>query len=53
MLGPKTISEYEKPSLIDNVFDNFSDIHCTSGNIIEKISDQLPFFLIVKNLISV
>ena len=43
ILGPKE-------SLIDNIFINFSDLHCLSGNPFEKISDHLPNFLIIENL---
>ena len=41
------ISEYEKSSLIDNFFINFSEMHCTNGNSTEKISDHLPCFLVI------
>ena len=40
-----------KPSLIDNIFINFTDLHCYGGNLLEKISDHLPNFLIAENLI--
>ena len=40
ILGPTRIVEHNKPSLADNIFVNFSDMHCTSGNIIEKITDH-------------
>ena len=36
MVHTTKISKCEKPSLIDIFFINFSDMHCTSGNIIEK-----------------
>ena len=50
ILGPTRFVEQNKPSLADNIFVNFSDMHCTSGNIIEKITDHLPNFLIIENL---
>ena len=50
ILGPTRFVEHNKPSLVDNIFVNFSDMHCTSGNIIEKITDHLPNFLIIASL---
>ena len=50
ILGPTRFVEKNRPSLVDNIFVNFSDMHCTSGNIIEKITDHLPNFLIIENL---
>ena len=47
ILGPTRFVEHNKPSLIDNIFVNFSDMHCTSGNMIEKITDHLPNFLLI------
>ena len=44
ILGPTRFEEQNKPSLVDNIFVNFSDIHSTSGNITEKITDHLPNF---------
>ena len=50
ILGPTRITEHQKESLIDNIFINFSDLHCLSGNLFEKISDHLPNFMIIENL---
>ena len=50
ILGPTRFVEHNKPSLVDNIFVNFSDMHCTSGNIIEKITDHLPNFLLIEGL---
>ena len=50
ILGPTRITERQKESLIDNIFINFSDLHCLSGNLFEKISDHLPNFMIIENL---
>ena len=44
ILGPTRFVEQNKLSPADNIFVNFSDMHCTSGNILEKITDHLPFF---------
>ena len=50
ILGPTRITGRQKESLIDNIFINFSDLHCLSGNLFEKISDHLPNFMIIENL---
>ena len=36
ILGPTRFVEQNKPSLVDNIFIKFSDMHCTCGSIIEK-----------------
>ena len=54
ILSPTTVSEQAKTSLIDNIFINFTNLHCYRGNLLEKISDHLPHFLIAdhaKNLL--
>ena len=43
--GPTRFVEQNKLSLVDNIFVKFSDMHCTSGNIIENITEHLPRFL--------
>ena len=50
ILGPTRFVEHNKSFLIDNIFAKFSDTHCTSGNIIEKITDHLPNFLLIEGL---
>ena len=50
MLGPTRLTDFQKPSLIDNIFLNFNDMHCNSGNLLNKISDHLSNFIIVENL---
>ena len=50
ILGPTRFAEQNEPSFVDNIFVNFSDMHCTSGNIIEKITEHLPIFLLIENL---
>ena len=50
ILGPTRFVEHNKPFFADNIFVNFSDMHCASGNIIEKITDDLPDFLIIESL---
>ena len=39
-----------KPSLIDNILINTCTKSLNAGNIIDKISDHLPNFLIIQNL---
>ena len=50
ILGPTRITENEQASLIDNFFTDFNDLHWTSGNVFEKISDHLPNFFILEKL---
>ena len=50
ILGPSRITGPEKPSLIDNIFINFHDLQCSSGNLIERISEHLPNFLITEQI---
>ena len=47
---PTRIVKYNRPSLLGNIFGNIYDkeIHC--GNIIDKITDHLPNFVIIKNI---
>ena len=49
ILGPTRFAEHNKHSLVDNIFVKFSDMHCTSGNIIEKITEHLPNFLLIQS----
>ena len=50
ILSPTRITLQDKPSFIDNIFLNFNDMHCYSGNLIEKITHHLPNFLIIEKL---
>ena len=50
ILGPTRFVGHNKPCLVDNIFVNFSYMHCTSGYIIEKITDHLPNFLLIEGL---
>ena len=38
--GPARITFHDKLSFIDNVFLNFNDMHCCSGNLVGKITSQ-------------
>ena len=42
--------KYNRPSLVDNIFVNIYDKEIHSGNIIDKITDHLPNFVIIKNM---
>ena len=46
---PTRIIHGNKPSLVDNIFSNSID-KCISGNILDKISDHLPSFVIFENI---
>ena len=50
IFGPTRVAENQRESFIDNIFLNFSDCHCISGNLFEKISDHLPILLIIEDL---
>ena len=50
ILGPSRVAAHEKPSLIDNIFINFHNLNCTSGNLLERISEHLPNFLIIEKI---
>lgn len=36
------------PNLIENILHKFYDLDCTSGNLIEQVSDDLSNLLIIK-----
>ena len=46
---PSRIMKGNKPSLVDNIFSNSVE-KCISGNILDKISDHLPNFVIFENV---
>ena len=46
---PTRLIKKQKPSLIDNIFVNFVNKKIISGNLIDKISDHLPNFVIIKD----
>ena len=50
ILRPTRMQQHEQSSLIDNVFINFEDLICTSGDFTESATDQLPNFLIIENI---
>ena len=47
---PNRIIQGNRPSLVDNIFTNIFNKELYSGNILDKITDHLPNFLIIKNV---
>ena len=47
---PTQIVSYNRPSLVDNIFVNIYDKTIFGGNLLDKITDHLPNFIIIKNL---
>ena len=52
IVEPTRIVSRNKPALLDNIFINVIEKDIKSGNFISKISDHLPNFLIINDLIS-
>ncbi len=52
ILQPSRYTDSHKPSLIDNIFINSIENNVNSGNIISKISDHMPNFVILDKMIS-
>ena len=49
ILEPTRVIANNKPSLLDNIFINSIEKRITSGNIIDKISDHMPNFIILED----
>ena len=49
---PTRIIKNQKPSIVDNIFTNILNKDILSGNIKAKITDHLPNFIIINNIIS-
>ena len=49
---PRRIIKNQKPSIVDNIFTNILDKDILSDNIKAKITDHLPNFIIINNIIS-
>ena len=47
---PTRIVKNQRPSLIDNFFTNAIGKDITTGNLVSKITDHMPNFIIMKNL---
>ena len=41
IIQPTRVNDYQKPTLIDNIFVNTIDVP-TSGNLIDRTSDHFP-----------
>ena len=46
---PTRIVNRNRPSLVDNIFSNTVE-ECISGNLLDKISDHLPSFIVIENV---
>ena len=53
ILEPTRIVANKRPILIDNIFINTIDTKIDSGNIIDKVSDRMPDFVLVKDIIEI
>ena len=53
ILEPTRIVANKRPILIDNIFINTIDKKIDSGNIIDKVSDRMPDFVLVKDIIEI
>ena len=49
IIYPTRIVDNARPSLIDNIYSNCINREIISGNLIDKISDHMPNFLILQN----
>ena len=47
---PTRVVKKQKPALIDNIFTNAVDKDIVTGNLISKISDHMPNFIIMKDV---
>ena len=52
ILQPSRYTDSQKPSLIDNIFINSIENNAWSGNLISKISDHMPSFVILNKSVS-
>ena len=51
ILEPTRLTLGNKPSLIDNIFVNSIEKEVYSGNLVDKLSDHLPQFIFVKDIL--
>ena len=51
ILEPTRIVSHNRPSLLDNIFINIHNKIIHSGNLLDKISDHMPNFLIIENIL--
>ena len=47
---PTRILLGNRPSLVDNIFINIIDKNLHSGNLLDKLTDHLPNFVIIENM---
>ena len=48
---PTRVVKGQTPSLLDNIFTNAIDKDITTGNLIDKISDHMPNFIFMRNMV--
>ena len=53
ILKPTRHVPYLKPSLIDNIFVNEMENQIMSGNLVEKVSDHMPNFVITESTLNI
>ena len=51
IIKPSRIINGQKPSIVDNIFTNIINKNITSGNLFSKISDHMPNFILIENLV--
>ena len=49
-IEPTRIVSGNRPSLVDNIFINITNKNIYSGNLLDKLTDHLPDFVVIKNL---
>ena len=52
ILEPTRLAVGNRPTLIDNIFVNSIEKEVNAGNLMDKLSDHLPQFIIVKDLVT-
>ena len=50
IIEPTRIADKQKPTLTDNIFANLFNKELKSGNLVVKISDHLPNFIIIESI---
>ena len=51
IIKPSRIINDQKLSIVDNIFTNIINKNITSGNLFSKISDHMPNFILIENLV--
>ena len=48
---PTRVVKKQNPSILDNIFTNAIDKDIVTGNLVDKISDHMPNFILMKNMV--